>query len=648
LVSEIVDQDDEVGSHCSLALNALDQPCITYHDETHGTLRFACLDPSLQDPSWVIETVPDEDLPVGAFSDLIIADGVFHIAYRQGSDVYSSLKYAQLHGGPGGEWVVVEEVDHANQGVGNDLSMAIDSSGYAHISHAERWGQESVRYSRWTGTAWVNETILKEGAEDTAIVMLGDIPRIAIAGGYVGLLRKAGRKWKVEVVDPEGAESVDMVVDMSDGGITLHVVYGTYTDSGIELRHRIWSDAAGWYPTNVVDQSLEYSPDISLALHGTELHLSYYDQMNGDLKYALYDGSWTAVVLDGTSGDAGLYSSIAVGADGTPRVAYYEASAKDLKFATLAKCYIDADCEDENNCTADACVAYQCQHTPVESCCGNGVCEGTPEGEDCLSCPEDCAQWPELPTEDSCGNGICEPVLGEDCVSCSNDCRQEETSGASCGNGVCETADGEDCESCPVDCAGLATGKPSGRFCCGALQGCGDQRCTAGVIHCIEDPADTVPGRCCGESLDDCLDPACTSEGFRCSDGDDYDFCCGDGTCESYEDRSICSTDLDFDSYRQTLTINYEFLYSPTDQGQGVAQVDAGDTLYLYNEPGGWLGYPDIAECRTTCSGQVQAYYHDSLSGLDPGTLGPLVSAGCSRAEEYGYWTVCCIDPAVP
>ena len=50
-----------------------------------------------------------------------------------------------------------------------------------------------------------------------------------------------------------------------------------------------------------------------------------------------------------------------------------------------------------------------------------------------------------------------------------------------------------------------------------------------------------------------------------------------------------------------------------------------------------------IAECRTTSEGEVQAYYHDPYSHSGPGTLGPLVTSGCSRAEEWGSYAQCCL-----
>src|SRR3989338_2031631 len=60
-----------------------------------------------------------------------------------------------------------------------------------------------------------------------------------------------------------------------------------------------------------------------------------------------------------------------------------------------------SSCEDKNKCTTDYCSAdtgYQCEHSKVAQCCGNGLCEN---GEDSNSCLEDCAS--DLP-QDSFGD----------------------------------------------------------------------------------------------------------------------------------------------------------------------------------------------------------------------------------------------------
>ena len=68
-------------------------------------------------------------------------------------------------------------------------------------------------------------------------------------------------------------------------------------------------------------------------------HISYYDILNGDLKYAYWDGlcggagSWNVSVLDSV-GDVGLYSSLAIDpATDTRHLCYYDYTNGNLKYA---------------------------------------------------------------------------------------------------------------------------------------------------------------------------------------------------------------------------------------------------------------------------------------------------------------------------
>lgn len=126
--------------------------------------------------------------------------------------------------------------------------------------------------------------------------------------------------------------------------------------------------------------------------------------------------------------------------------------------------------------------------------CGDGICGGTSQGEDCVSCPSDC------PT------GFSPPA---------------------CGDGVCSAADGENCVNCPSDCNGMQKGSPANRYCCGSGGG--------------ENP---VP----------CSDARCTTSGFSCSDVPFEPWCCGDGVCDFGEEctvdgfqAEVCSGGVDED-----------------------------------------------------------------------------------------------------
>lgn len=152
----------------------------------------------------------------------------------------------------------------------------------------------------------------------------------------------------------------------------------------------------------------------------------------------------------------------------------------------------------------------------------------------------------------ACGNNICES--GEDCNTCSADCISG--SGSACGNGFCEAGDGEDCLSCPQDCAGKQNGKPSGRYCCGDGDGqnplaCSDPLCGAG---CTDVPA--TPS-CCGDSVCggiedsfncdiDCGPPPVCGDAI-CNGSEDSCSCPGDCGAAPANEIGFCSDSIDND-----------------------------------------------------------------------------------------------------
>lgn len=70
-----------------------------------------------------------------------------------------------------------------------------------------------------------------------------------------------------------------------------------------------------------------------VATAGGTVYVSYYDVTRGDLRLAQRTGQgpWSTVTVDGARGDLGLYSAIAIDADGLPAIAYHQRSgAADL------------------------------------------------------------------------------------------------------------------------------------------------------------------------------------------------------------------------------------------------------------------------------------------------------------------------------
>jgi len=117
---------------------------------------------------------------------------------------------------------------------------------------------------------------------------------------------------------------------------------------------------------------------------------------------------------------------------------------------------VDEDCDgnvdcDDSDCSADAACA-----TPF---CGDLNCDA---GEDSCSCPGDCGAPPSTETM-MCTGGADEDCDGD--VDCADaDCGADAACSTTCGNGTCDA--GEDCSSCS-DCAGVTSGRPTNRYCCG-------------------------------------------------------------------------------------------------------------------------------------------------------------------------------------
>ncbi|MEK7290326.1 MAG: hypothetical protein AAB013_00265, partial [Planctomycetota bacterium] len=63
-------------------------------------------------------------------------------------------------------------------------------------------------------------------------------------------------------------------------------------------------------------------------------NISYYDTVNGDLKYAANtSGSWVTTIMDST-GNVGQYTSIALDSSDMVHISYYDYTNDNLKYAT--------------------------------------------------------------------------------------------------------------------------------------------------------------------------------------------------------------------------------------------------------------------------------------------------------------------------
>jgi hypothetical protein len=128
------------------------------------------------------------------------------------------------------------------------------------------------------------------------------------------------------------ASNCDIALDHLDDP---HIAYYDFEQADLILLVR---DGLNWASTTI-DQSGDVGRYCAVAVGADgSCHISYYDADNGDLKYAGRAGpagAWDIQVVD-ASGDVGQWTSIALDDAGRPHIAYYDATNGDLKHATLS------------------------------------------------------------------------------------------------------------------------------------------------------------------------------------------------------------------------------------------------------------------------------------------------------------------------
>lgn len=117
-------------------------------------------------------------------------------------------------------------------------------------------------------------------------------------------------------------------------GIT-HFVY--YDSSARTMRYSTRSNAGVWSKLQTIDTSLPfqgYYLSLSVDRWGRP-SVAYFDGLNGDLKYAHFNGvRWTTESID-TKNSVGLYPSLVFDRNELPVISYYRKTTGDLRIARL-------------------------------------------------------------------------------------------------------------------------------------------------------------------------------------------------------------------------------------------------------------------------------------------------------------------------
>jgi hypothetical protein len=331
-----VDSSGDAGLFTSVAIDSLYNLHISYYDEAKDDLKYA----TNASGSWVIETVESLGGNVGKYTSIAIdSSDKVHISYYH--NTLGDLKYATNASGS----LVTETVDGFGTGwVGSHTSIAIDSSNKVHISYYDGDNGDLKHATNATGS-WATEMVDGSSGDvgtDTSIA-IDSFDNIHISyydytNGDLKYATGTFGSWVAEAVDTSGdvGGHTSIAIDSSD---TVHISYYKYT----QLNLKYATGTFGSWSTTNVDSSGDVGLYASIAVDSSDYaHISYYDCLsdcdvnNGDLNYATNSsGSWIDETVD-SSGDVGLYTSIAMDSLDNAHISYYDYNNGDLKYTTNA------------------------------------------------------------------------------------------------------------------------------------------------------------------------------------------------------------------------------------------------------------------------------------------------------------------------
>lgn len=327
-----IESAGNVGQYTSLAFGPDGQPAIAYYDAGNAFLKITRYDGA----TWTPTTV-DNVGNVGQYASLAFGpDGRPAIAYYDASLV--SLKIARFDGTA---WTV-STVDNAAN-AGQFASLVFGPDGQPAISYYDATSQD-LKFARFNGATWTVTTVDSVGnVGQYTSVKFGPDNQPAISyyesvSRTLKVARFSGGVWTASTVTGVTA-NVGQHTSLAFGPDGQPAI--SYLDANATSFIKIARfNGSAWVSTTVsgvtsgnlglLFTSLAFGPD-------GQPTVAYASPTgagaNVQLVSARFNGStWTATLVDSV-GSVGRFGSQAFGPDGQPAISYYDVINGDLKFA---------------------------------------------------------------------------------------------------------------------------------------------------------------------------------------------------------------------------------------------------------------------------------------------------------------------------